>query len=506
MVLITTLWTPLWAATPGNTLYPGVIQKTTQNPIQQTMRPESSESIDDDSRQYFQDGYEHYAHQRYDEAAAALFEYLKRKTSDDLDYEWAEFFFGISLKRLGLSHAAVDSLTHVVTRKPNPKIVSYSLEVLEAISRALPFDRDMLVNRALCDQSYDFVETHIADFVHYYQGEYDWEHGLFSWGDEHFSHLKEGGYYHHKYLFKRALREIAAGRIDMAITTLKAVLRNLPDGEQLKDDVRKTLARLYYEKGKFSKADFLYGQIEMNIVEQAQNLLERAWVHYRLGNLERAMGLLYSFQAPSYSNSFTPEFYILKSFIYKDVCHYRIAMQVLKRFKFRYGEALNNIYNRGALQDQQAMLLVILNKPWVKWEWNFLELLEAEQNRIAKIERPELVAYLNNLYDLKRRQYEDRFRLLVRDEYEKMANEMLRFEEEAHLLEYEIGTDMYQRISAFTYKESSNDDNTDQTSTEALRKAVYKFQGEFWNDELDDYEVVLPNKCDSAEEWHIFFK
>ena len=41
---------------------------------------------------------------------------------------------------------------------------------------------------------------------------------------------------------------------------------------------------------------------------------------------------------------------------------------------------------------------------------------------------------------------------------------------------------------------------------DAQKKAVYSFQGEFWNDELDDYKVVLPNKCENVEEWDIFFK
>ena len=498
---------PLWAATPNTTLYPRIVQDADeqQAPNAGAGAAAASREAGIADRQFFLEGYDHYAHRRYDEAMEALFEFLGRRTTDDQDYEWAEFFFGISLKRLGFSHAAVDSLTHVVTRKPNPKIVSYALEVLEAVSRELPFDRDMLIDRGLCDQSYGFVEKHIDDFVHYYQGEYDWEHGLFDWGDEHFAEIEKGSYYHNKYLFKRALREISADRIDAAVATLKEVLRKLPDGDRIKDDARKTLARLYYEQGKFSQADFLYRQIELNIVEQAQNLLERAWVHYRMGNLERAMGLLYSFEAPSYRNSFTPEFYILKSFIYKDVCHYKSAMTVLDQFKTRYGEALDNIYSRGAIKDNQAMLLVILNKPWVKRVWKFLEQLESEQNRLDQIRHPALAAYLDNLYRLKKEQYEQRFRLLVRDEYEKMANDMLRFEEEAHLMEYEIGTDMYQRVSAITFKEEPSE-KTETDEGQTSLKAVYNFQGEFWNDELDDYEVVLPNKCDSAEEWDIFFK
>jgi tetratricopeptide (TPR) repeat protein len=410
----------------------------------------------------------------------------------------------MNMKKQGFTHAAVDILSNLVTRKPNPKIVNYALEVLEQISLTGPFDRDLLIDRALCDHSYGFIEDHMSDFVHYYHGEYDWEHGLYEWGDDHFSKIQPDSYYYNKYLFKKALREYYRNRPDEAVSLLKQILMKLPDGLPLKDDTRKTLARIYYELGKFDKADFLYHQIEMNIVEQAQNLLERAWVHYRMGNSERAMGLLYSFEAPSYTNSFTPEFYILKSFIYKDVCHYKTAMQVLDQFKGRYGDALETIYQRGKPQDNEAMLLVILNKPRIKRQWDFLNTLDREMQLCEQIEDPELKSYLGRLYAMERELSEQKFRLLVSTEYEKMANGMLRFEEEAHLMEYEIGLDMYQRVNNYHYSEEESDDQKPVASKQTV--AVYNFQGEFWNDELDDYEVVLPNKCQSAEEWDIFFK
>ena len=432
-----------------------------------------------------------------------LFQFLSELTPDVTDYEWAEFFFGLGLKQIGYSHAAVDTLTSVVTRKPNPRIVGYTLEVLEQISRAMPFDRDLLINRGVCDQSYGFVEGGIADFVHYYQGEYDWEHGLFEWGDDHFAQIQPESHYYYKYLFKQALRNLYDGKLEEAISELKQVILKAENGSTLKDDARKTIARLYYEKGEFAKADFLYQQIEMNIVEQAQNLLERAWSHYRLGDPERAMGLLYSFEAPSYINSFTPEFYILKSFIYKDVCHYKRAMEVIGQFKERYGRALDSIYQRRPPQDNQAMLLVILNKPKIKQQWRFLNLLDREKALSEKQADPTLKAYLSKLYALKIEEAESKFRILLLDEYEKMANEMLRFEEEAHLMEYEIGLDMYQRVYDYHFSEETSDETR---SEDERKKAVYSFQGEFWNDELDDYKVILPNKCENVEEWDIFFK
>lgn len=215
------------------------------------------------------------------------------------------------------------------------------------------------------------------------------------------------------------------------------------------------------------------------------------------------MGLLYSFEAPSYANSFTPEFYILKSFIYKDVCHYKKAMQVLDHFKGRYGQALSNIYLRRPPQDNKAMLLVILNKPKVKRIWRFLDLLEREHQSAKTGVGVGLSAYLDQLYDLKRQETEEKLRLLITEEYEKMANAMLRFEEEAHLMEYEIGIDMYQRVHTYHYTKADGKPE-DEKSFDG--KSVYAFQGEFWNDELDDYEVSLPNKCQNAEEWDIFFK
>ncbi|MGD9006857.1 MAG: hypothetical protein PVG41_02990 [Desulfobacteraceae bacterium] len=491
------------ASKPSSTLYPRVTGP--KEAAEQTIssKDEKQDAESDKYAQLFNEGYDRFEHGRYEKACQLFYQILSERTPDVADYEWAEFFFGVGMKRLGYSQAAVDSLTNLLTRKPNTKIAAYILEVLEQISRSGPFDRDMVIVRGICDHNYGFVEGQLADFIHYYQGEYDWEHGLFQWGDKHFASIQPGSFYHNKYLFKRALRAYYDRRIDSSISMLKKILLKLEDGDPLKDDARKTLARLYYEVGKFSEADFLYQQIEMNIVDQAQSLMERAWIHYRLGNAERAMGLLYSFEAPSYVNSFTPEFFIIKSFIYKDVCHYKKAMQVLDQFKGRYGSALEKIYLRRPVQDNHAMLLVILNKPKINRAWRFLELLDREHLLSQKFHDEELRAYLDKLYGLKREETELKFRKMVTDEYEKMANQMLRFEEEAHLMEYEIGIDMYQRVHTYHYEES---DRKDKEKKSTGGKVVYAFQGEFWNDELDNYEVKLPSKCENAEEWDIFFK
>ena len=451
----------------------------------------------------FLHGYKLYHKRRYLNACRYLYRIMQQHTPDDTDYEWAEFFFGISLKRMGFSHASIDVLGNLVTRKPNQKIVTYCLELFEQALQAHPVEREAIINRVLCDQEYGFVDGVVADFVNYHQGVYDWEHGFFEWGNQHFEKITPDTHYYYQYLFKKALLSIYHDQIDDAVQILKSILNSERPYRELKNETRKTLARLLYEQQQFKEADLMYGEIDLNILDQAENLLERSWAHYRLGHLEKAMGLLYAFEAPSYRAAFKPEYFILKSFIYKDVCHYEKAMTVIGEFKGRYGDALESIYTRGDTADNHALMEYLLNKNSINRTWQFLELLERERTAARRIRDDVLRKYLENIYELQIEQSRRKLKLQIEREYEIAANDLLRYEENAHLMEYEIGLDMYKRVYDFHYQEE--DRRNDQAPTTQAR-VVYPFQGEFWNDELATYQVKLPNKCQNLEEWDIFFK
>jgi len=455
----------------------------------------------DGDRAGFTKGYELFEKQRYGEASPYFYHYLSTHSPDDVDYEWAEFFFGISLKRCGFSHAAVDVLSHLVTRKPNPQIVSYCLEILEDITRTVPFDHDLIILTAICDHDYAFVDDDLADFINYHQGVFDWQHGFVEWGNKHFRDITPGSYYFYKYQYQGALYRVYQDQIDEAIAILKKILQSECEAEDIRDEAYRTLARLFYEKGQLEEARSTYQQIKKSILDQAENLLERAWAHYRLGHAEKAMGLLYAFEAPRFKNCFAPEYYILKSFIYKDVCHYQSALAVVHEFKRHYSESLDNIYKRGKPATDHDLLLVLLGKRRINKLWQLLRLLTREKEASPAIVDAPLAEYLGKMYDLEISKIGESLRNEIEKEYENMANELLTYEEQAHLLEYEIGLDMSQRVHDYHYGDGTGDHVEPKTSV-----VVYPFQGEFWNDELVSYEVTLPDKCHSMEEWDIFFR
>jgi len=450
----------------------------------------------------FELGYADYGYGKYTEASAHFYRYLRTHSTDDPDYEWARFFLGISLKRMGFSHAAVDILSDLVRNKPNPKIVSYSLELLEEVSRSLPFDREKLIFQVLSDQSYGFVDQHLDDFVNYHQGVFDWQHGFIEWGNRHFESIAPGTYYFYQYHYQLALYRVYKNDPDGAIELLTRILGQTIDDTGFKDEVRQTLARLYYEVGQFEAADQVYREVETPVLNQAQHLLERAWIQYRMGNPETAMGYLYAFRAPSFQNYFTPEYYILKSFIYQSVCHYEKALAVIGEFDNYYADALTAIHNRSEIKDNPALLRVIIHQKQIKAAWDFLALLEKEREQVAAISDPALKRFLGRIYTLQLSKARTEFRKKMQDAYEKMADDLLEYEEESHLVSYEIGLDMVQRVKQYHYQEKDGGGD----ARDANRLIAYPFQGEFWSYELDDYHVTLVDKCQSAEEWDVFFK
>jgi hypothetical protein len=454
-------------------------------------------------RDQFLKGYELFEKKKYSAACPYFYEFTSRLTPDDADYEWASFFLGVCLLRMGYSHAAVDIIGHLLPRKPNPKIVSYCLEIFENLLREKPCDKRFIVETALSDQDYGFVEGEMSDFVNYYQGLYDWERGLFEWGNQHFKQIRPWTHYFFKYLYQQALYNVYQERIDDAIKILDQIVAHPRATREMQNEARKTLARLLYENGAYEDADFMYTQIQQSSLEQSENLLERAWAHYRMGHPEKAMGLLFSFEAPKFKDAFRPEYFILKSFIYKDVCHYRRALSVVNEFKSRYGEALKQVYERSKAEENYTLMLVMLSKPQINVTYRFLNLLESEVVALEEIDNAGMRKYLQGIYDLQMKESRIDLRNQIDDTYEVIANNLLQYEEDTHLMEYEIGLDMYQRVSQIHFEE-------EQDPTVEKRKprkvAVYNFQGEYWNDELATYQVELENKCQNMEEWDIFFK
>lgn len=472
---------------------------------EQDLTLEEEERLNEEKKQLFNAGYEEFNNKKYEKAAIGFYTYMQVANSGDENYEWAHFFYGVSLEKLGYSHAGVDTFANIVTHKPNTKIVIYILSYFDTISRSQPFDQELVIAQALNSTDYGFIDDDLGALVHYHQGLYDARFGLADWAGGHFDKIPHNSLYYGHYLYHSAVESTKKGNIPQALHSLKQLLA-IPEPEpKLVDLANWTTARLLFEQEKYEEAIFHYKAIKTPVAEQASFLLERAWNHYKLNSPQRAMGLLYAFQAPDFKRFFTPEMFILKALIYKSLCHFDSTLSVVDSFYQRYEQALDAVYDRKEASDPEtkALLLLIMNDEVIKRQWAFIQLLERENEKLPKIDDPSLKEHLQNIYRMKIAQTAKHLKINVNQEYERLANLLLEYEENINLVRYEAGVDRYQGADNLRYK---NARLLSKAKKEDWSKVVYPFQGEFWNDEFDDYKVHLADECNTEQNWEIFFE
>ncbi|SMF63051.1 hypothetical protein SAMN02745866_04065 [Alteromonadaceae bacterium Bs31] len=469
------------------------------------MTIEEQEQLEEEKKRLFKIGYEEFNSKHYEKAVIGFYDYMQTAVPGDENYEWAKFFYGVSLEELGYSHAAVDTFSRIVTRKPNTKIVIYILSYFDTISRKQPFDHELLIAQALNSTDYGFIDDDLASLVHYHQGIYDARFGLAEWAEGHFNKIPKDSIYYGQYLYHIAVEATREGELDVALASLKSILRLPTQDTTLADMAHWTSARLLFEQGEHSQAIEHYKAIKTPVSEQASFLLERAWNQYRQENPRRAMGLLYAFEAPDFKRFFTPEMFILKSLIYKSLCHYESTLDTVDAFYQRYQLTLDAVYDRKRAADPEAeeLLMLILNDEIVKRQWDFIKLLERERSGIETLDSADLQAHLDSIYALKLSQAGRHLRIRVDKEYERLANMLLEYEENINLVRYEAGVDKYQNADDKRYKEENRTLNEEIVGA---NKVVYQFQGEFWYDEFDDYKVHLADKCSQDDSWEVFFQ
>jgi len=449
----------------------------------------------------FSSGYQLFSQKQYQQALPLFYEFLNTHTQDDDNYSWALFFLGISLRENGFKHASFDVFTRLIEQSPNAKIVTHVLLFLETAINQGDIGEDYIRETVFCSKNFGYVEAPLSAFIDYHQGMCNWQKGYIDWGNTQFEKIPQNSIYYLKYQYELARLMIQTNDIQKSIEILENILNSEILTPSLFEKTCITLARLFYEQKKYLRADQLYQKIHKYHPEQSRFLLERAWTHYHSGKPDSALGLLIGLNSPDLNHQITPEYFLLKALLYKDVCNYQKALTIVDEFYAKYQTLINDIKNRHQWVNQRQALQLLSQKKTIYQELHVLTDLENEQISIKHIPNKSLSDHLQNTYLILMNKHKNKLRTIAQKEYERMSNQLLTFEENMRLMNYEIGLDMYQRVKQFTNRPKHKS-----TTFKIDNPVIYPFIDEYWNDELDDLRVSLTNRCQTLEEWDIFFK
>ncbi|ABF88029.1 conserved hypothetical protein [Myxococcus xanthus DK 1622] len=430
------------------------------------------------------------------DAAGPLHAWLQAAPKTDENYAWGQYFLARSLIDLGLTHAGASYLARIARERSNPNVLPRALDTLKALTDR-PHDEVMIDEQVFGALDLGFLPEDTGAYAHYQQGLVDLRVGNERWANTHFAKLSETS------------PEASRAKFALLVTRLKQVKEPsdeiisdflaLSEDEKLTREARNeaalAVARLRYERKDFQGALEAYDRVKLPELDpgRASLYLEEAWTRYKLGEPRASLGILTTLDAPSFRDEFLPDKYLLRALIYRDLCHYLPAKRAAKELTRRFADSLEAVRNREDLTQDVRLRRAANARGSTQRAARFLETLELEGERLGRYAGSfgdRLFSHLTKLYDLSRaeavRVHDARLAEAVRQE----ADTLLRAAEQVRLMEYEVGLKLYERVKKGARIVAPEDEQILSPT-----QTAYRFDGEYWNDELRSYRVRIDSRC-----------
>ncbi|HEY1101382.1 MAG TPA: hypothetical protein VGF99_20760, partial [Myxococcota bacterium] len=453
----------------------------------------------------------------FETAAEKMWHYLRGSEQTADHYEWAELYLARSLLALDFTHAGVEYLYNVARERKRPELLPVALTLLEQVRDRRPYDEELVDKDLLSGTDFGALPPVNKSFVEYQQGRLDLVDGHVVWGNRHFERLKASGddnirvqRYALRGRLALALAELretheAADnkanreRKEAAEKALEAIVAEKDGETDVTNDARRVLAQLHFEAGRFDEALKVYDGIKVAFLseEEADLFIEKAWARYYDGDARGTLGILLTLDAPSYRKYFKPERFVLKALAYKQLCHYAAAKASAREFLRRYGSSLAEVRRSREPLTDPVIRTAAVQRRRPRRIFAFLDSLQRERERVERFsDEFGLAKQLGRVYELKIAEVNRDLDQVVEDEANTVAGELLDYEEQARLVDYEVSLEVFKRVKRGTGKLVVDNEPPIPFGS---RDVYYRFDGEYWNDELHDYRVRIDNRCFGEE-------
>jgi hypothetical protein len=432
-------------------------------------------------------------------AARKLYAFIEAMPQTDDNYAWAQYFLSQSLVKLGLRHAGAYYLARIARERANPSVVPRALDGLRELIDG-PHDETMIDQQVFAALDLGSVGGETGDYAHYQQGLLDLRVGNERWATTHFAKITEGTAAASRARFAvlvTRLRDTAA--VGAITPEMIEEFWKLGHDEKLNQETRNeallAAARLRYERKDFQGALAAYDQVKLPPLDpgRATLYLEEAWTRYNLGQPHAAMGILTTLDAPSFRDEFLPDKFLLRAMIFRDLCHYLPAKRAAKELTRKFAESLEAIREREDLTQDPRMRRAASSHGPTRRAAEFHEALQREGEHLGRFAGSfgdRLYGHLNRLYVLAVKEAERVYEASLRESVREEADSLVRAAEQVRLMDYEIGLKLYERIKRGARL-------TEETAEPPLSRdqVAFRFDGEYWNDELRSYRVSLRSRC-----------
>ena len=280
-------------------------------------------------------------------------------------------------------------------------------------------------------------------------------------------------------------------------------------------------ARRLYKEGKYKESIDAYGQIPKQSYKWPYIILEKAWAYYQLGDFNRTLGLLLTYKSPLMDTYFFPEAEYLAALAYFRLCLYEDSLIVINQYYQFYRPRftqLENVLRKN--RNSQSYFYNLMFKPGdelkkhedfvrhiitrlkkqtrFSLDFNSIHKLNQEMKRIQKNEKKaaqdELLGHLasvkeNMINKINYNAKTDIFNFLETVPF--FSSELFKVNLEVLSRQKDLVYSSRQLVNTRSRGDYSN-------VQRSRFEQFWKFEGEFWGDELGDYSLGLKSSCQTV--------
>ena len=277
-------------------------------------------------------------------------------------------------------------------------------------------------------------------------------------------------------------------------------------------------ARHLFKDGKYEESLKAYNRIPKVSYKWPYLILEKAWVYYQMGDFNRALGLLVTYKSPLMDTYFFPEAEYLASLAYFRLCLYDDSMTIVNQYyqsyrpRFTALESVlrknqntknyfyNLMFKRGKELDKHEEFvrqIITRLKKQIRFslDFNSVYKINREMRRIgANEKKPVQGLLLPHLAEV-RENMVNKINYNAKTDVFQFLQSVPFFSSELFKLNLEILSrkkDLVYGNKKLIADRSRGDYSNLQRSA---NEHFWKFQGEFWADELGDYSLGLKSNC-----------
>ena len=426
-------------------------------------------------------------------AAEVLYGVYRSLPDNDLRRDLASYHLAGALVELGYKQAAVEHYLEVLVGRRLPEFTDKTLTQMKVLYEQRVVDEDRFVDSIYGNQ-YSELSPDVGDFVEYMQALADVRRGFEEWGRKRLDVLAKGARpYGFAARYALAGDRIARHEDAAAAADLRGILaagRAVPD--DVKNDARLALARILYEKKAYDGAWKIYSQIDSPLPLQDLVMVEKAWDRAAGGDLQRSLGLLVGLGAPVFRDIFAPERDLIRAIVLRQLCQYRPAHVAVRGFRSSYGPALKSIRDRAPLADDATMRRwAIAGTKSLADKGRIRTLLTREKDAVSSTHDQALHDHLSAIYAGNLARVNAAIARSMPAAMDRVADELLRIDEQMNLIDYEIGAGLFKSTEAAGAPRGTRAEDVPFGSDAVF----FRFDGEYWSDEVGDYTVLVEDRC-----------